>query len=655
MATALVATATSCLKPANYWTEAKAPTRCASYGISLVDSSGCSTPFSVKTESSIAIARGRWRILSTLSRAALSGDKLAWKKSLVPGSLRELPVVSSSYKVWKFQIRAKSGESKVATKPSKINFDEYMVTLEKPIGIRFAQTLSGKVYVEALAKNGNADKSRIVMVGDVLKKTSAVFGDQLWDVNDFGRTMMAIKSRAGPVSLVLERAPPVCRSTFTNSEAPFNVGRVAVTTWNNSNLIEPYQPSVKPHGGYVGFATFSSRYVLPKELHRLARFKPEQENEGSYTHFGRMSRDSGYGDEETYEVIGSFSDEDMSDGEIEWTHGSYNEEEYLSALERSEGDLIYNPARGIKYTKITEQIIVGSCIRTDEDRHLLMDRARVTAVLNLQRKSEQANWGIDGDAIERAAKEDGIVIVNCPIRDVDPVDLRRKLPYAVGVLYRLLRQGHRVYVTCTTGFDRAPACIIAYLHWIQDVALQEAVAYIKRLHPCGPDIPALVWATWDLIAMVEQGEHKGPPTHTVQFIWYHGCREGEEVLLVGEFKGGWNEPIKAVHASGPKYTVNLRLPQGKYNYKFIVGGHWRHSSNLPTEVDQWGNINNVIKIGDVASFDFDTPQRSHIKDLNTIQVIERPLTEDERFTLAFAARRMAAGIDPFTFAPKKRH
>ncbi|KAL2620982.1 hypothetical protein R1flu_001187 [Riccia fluitans] len=608
-------------------------------------------------ETSSAFAGGRCRIFCSLKNHWFNGefgDHLMWRKSLIPGSLR---AVSSTSRVFKFQIRAKSGDSKVATKPSKINLDEYMVTLEKPIGIRFAQTLSGKVYVEALAKNGNADKSRIVMVGDVLKKTSAVFGDQLWDVNDFGRTMMAIKSRVGPVSLVLERSPPVCRSTFTNSEAPFNVGRVAVTTWNNSNLIEPYQPSVKPHGGYVGFATFSSRYVLPKELHRLARFKPDetQWNQGSYTHFGRMSRESGYGDEETYEVIGSFSDEDMSDGETEWTHGSYNEEEYLSALERSEGDLIYNPSRGIKYTKITEQIIVGSCIHTDDDRRLLMDRVGITAVLNLQRKSEQTNWGIDGEAIDRAAKEDGILVINCPIRDVDSVDLRRKLPYAVGILYRLLRQGHRVYVTCTTGLDRAPACIIAYLHWIQDVALQEAVAYIKRLHPCGPDMPALVWATWDLIAMVEQGEHKGPPTHAVQFVWNHGCREGEEVLLVGEFKGGWNEPIKAVHASGPKYTVNLRLPQGKYNYKFIVGGHWRHSSNLPTEVDQWGNINNVIKIGDVASYNFDVPQRNHLKDFNTIEVIERPLTEDERFTLAFAARRMAAGIDPFTFAPKKKH
>jgi hypothetical protein len=51
----------------------------------------------------------------------------------------------------------------------------------------------------------------------------------------------------------------------------------------------------------------------------------------------------------------------------------------------------------------------------------------------------------------------------------------------------------------------------------------------------------------------------------------------------------------------------------RYNYKFIVGGHWRHSSSLPTEGDQWGNINNVIKIGDVATAKFDTPHRPHIK------------------------------------------
>ena len=34
----------------------------------------------------------------------------------------------------------------------KININEYMLTLDKPIGIRFAHTIDGQFYVEALAK-----------------------------------------------------------------------------------------------------------------------------------------------------------------------------------------------------------------------------------------------------------------------------------------------------------------------------------------------------------------------------------------------------------------------------------------------------------------------------------------------------------------------
>jgi hypothetical protein len=53
----------------------------------------------------------------------------------------------------------------------------------------------------------------------------------------------------------------------------------------------------------------------------------------------------------------------------------------------------------------------------------------------------------------------------------------------------------------------------------------------------------------------------------------------------------------------------------RYHYKFIVGGHWRHSNSLPTNVDQWGNINNVIQIGDVASYNIyqQNPVRTHRK------------------------------------------
>lgn len=51
----------------------------------------------------------------------------------------------------------------------------------------------------------------------------------------------------------------------------------------------------------------------------------------------------------------------------------------------------------------------------------------------------------------------------------------------------------------------------------------------------------------------------------------------------------------------------------RYMYKFIVGGHWRHSHNLPIDKDQWGNTNNVIQIGNVATSNFNNPYGSHIK------------------------------------------
>lgn len=37
--------------------------------------------------------------------------------------------------------------------------------------------------------------------------------------------------------------------------------------------------------------------------------------------------------------------------------------------------------------------------------------------------------------------------------------------------------------------------------------------------------PAIAWATWDLIAMVEKGGHDGPATHAVTFVW-----NGHEVI-----------------------------------------------------------------------------------------------------------------------------
>lgn len=299
---------------------------------------------------------------------------------------------------------------------------------------------------------------------------------------------------------------------------------------------------------------------------------------------------------------------------------------------------------------ITEQIYVGSCIQSESDVRKLLNMG-ITAVLNFQSESERANWGINSRVINESCCNSNILMVNYPIREVDSVDLRKKLPFSVGLLLRLLRKNHRIFVTCTTGFDRSPACVIAYLHWIQDTALSAAHNFVTGLHSCRPDRPAIVWATWDLIAMAENGKIDGPPTHVVNFVWSNGCREGEEVCLVGDFTGNWKESIKAVHKGGLRYEAEVRLRHGKYSYKFIIGGQWKHSTSLPTERDEHGNVNNVIRVGDVARIR-PTPNELHIKDPTVVKVIERQLTEDERFMLAFAARRIALAICPINLSPK---
>ncbi|OIW01932.1 hypothetical protein TanjilG_14165 [Lupinus angustifolius] len=233
-------------------------------------------------------------------------------------------------------------------------------------------------------------------------------------------------------------------------------------------------------------------------------------------------------------------------------------------------------------------------------------------------------------------------------RDGDSYDMRKKLPFCVGLLLRLLRKNLRVFVTCTSGFDRSPACVIAYLHWMTDVSLHAAYTWVTGMHTCRPDRPAIAWATWDLIAMVERGKHDGPPTHAVTFVW--NGHEGEDVTLVGDFTGNWKEPLRVMHQGGSRHEVEVKLPQGKYYYKFVVNGQWKHSTASPAERDDSGNVNNIIVIGETASVrPFVLHQQ---KDANVVKVIERLLNEKERFMLAKAARCIAFSVCPIRLAPK---
>lgn len=535
------------------------------------------------------------------------------------------------------RVLAMSSSSSSGNSTFKMNLNEYMVTLEKPLGIRFALSVDGKVFVHSLKKGGNAEKSRIIMVGDTLKKASESSGGKLIEIKDFGDTEKITKENSGPCSLILERPfspfPIQQLHLIDDLDILFNRGRVPIATWDKTVLPSNLRTSTEGSGN-SGFVVFSSKFLTPQGWKLSSQNGHVNPQVQKSTMAAPLSQ-----------LVTFFSDEDT--GDAEWAHGSFPLDEYTKALDRSKGELYYNHSLGMRYSKITEQIYVGSCIQNGADVETLSN-AGVTAVLNFQSGVEAENWGINSKSINESCQGFNILMINYPIREVDSFDMRTKLPLCVGLLLRLLKKNHRVYITCTTGFDRSPACVIAYLHWMTDTSLHVAYNYVTGLHSCKPDRPAIAWATWDLIAMAEQGKHEGPPTHAVTFVW--NGQEGEEVYLVGDFTGNWKDPMKAVHKGGPRYEVEVRLSQGKYYYKFITNGQWRHSTASPTERDDKGNVNNLIVVGDTASVKPSIQQQK--KDANIVKVIERPLTENERFMLAKAARCVAFSVCPIRLAPK---
>lgn len=85
--------------------------------------------------------------------------------------------------------------------------DDRVVEIYLPLGMELDEDKDGNVYVKSIEKNGRAEKSGKVFVGDIVAMASATFGDEMWSCRGVGltRVLSTIKSRnTKPVKLVLE-------------------------------------------------------------------------------------------------------------------------------------------------------------------------------------------------------------------------------------------------------------------------------------------------------------------------------------------------------------------------------------------------------------------------------------------------------------------
>ena len=143
----------------------------------------------------------------------------------------------------------------------------------------------------------------------------------------------------------------------------------------------------------------------------------------------------------------------------------------------------------LEWNVILDDLIVGSCPIEVADIDRIRAETGATALLSLQCEECRARFGIDYGAHRRHGERLGLVLVSAPMRDFDLADQRRRLPDAVRVLHRLRAAGHRVYVHCTAGINRAPLVVLAYLAWVGGLDETKALDVIRAGRPAGRPVP----------------------------------------------------------------------------------------------------------------------------------------------------------------------
>ncbi|MBA0571655.1 hypothetical protein Golob_002035 [Gossypium lobatum] len=250
--------------------------------------------------------------------------------------------------------------------------------------------------------------------------------------------------------------------------------------------------------------------------------------------------------------------------------------------------LTYRHELGMNYNFIRPDLIVGSCLQTPED----VDKLRkigVKTIFCLQQDPDLEYFGVDIGAIQDYAKKCGdIEHIRAQIRDFDAFDLRMRLPAVVSILHKAVnRNGGVTYIHCTAGLGRAPAVALAYMFWVQGYKLSEAHRELLSKRSCFPKLEAIKSATADILTDLKK--------ELVTLSWED--RKCSTVEVSG-LDIGWGQrmPLKLDEENG-SWTLQRELPEGRYEYKYIVDGEWTYNEfELVTTPNKDGHVNNFLHV-----------------------------------------------------------
>ena len=126
-------------------------------------------------------------------------------------------------------------------------------------------------------------------------------------------------------------------------------------------------------------------------------------------------------------------------------------------------------------------ISLGQYPQLEKDTQKLAD-AGITGVFNVQTEIDHAHRGVNWPKMLEYYAARGIKAVHFPIHDFNEHDLTSKIFEAAKVLNDMINnQGLNVYVHCTAGMGRAPACVLVYLCLFKKVACWNNPTDVDRL------------------------------------------------------------------------------------------------------------------------------------------------------------------------------